>query len=96
MRPRWLRNSIAPWQLVLLALLAGCATQPSTPKVVDVPVVVPCPKVTMPPKPVFPISSMSPTAPASSQVKALVESFAMSLSDDAQLRALLAPYTKAP
>lgn len=78
--------------LMVLAMLAGCASVPPPPKVVKIPVAVSCPAPQVPKKPQLPVNQLKTTTPPSQVMKAYVLTVRLLLTDDEQLRQLLSAY----
>ena len=81
--------------LVMLGILAGCASLPPPPRIVRVPVPIPC-HVTIPPIPILPLSGLKATSSDRAIARAYVESLILIRADDVSVRDLLNACTNPP
>lgn len=76
----------------ILILVLGCKRIEKEPIIVKVPVPIECPKVVLPDRPILPVVQNGDDV--ATMVKKMAVGIAMLVSENEQLRALLAPYSK--
>ncbi|NHQ93291.1 hypothetical protein [Janthinobacterium lividum] len=84
---RRMARQIIP-KIILAALLAGCASAPPAPQLVEVPVFTPCVKM-QPQRPVYEIDGLTPVATDGETILALARDWARGRKYEADLESIL-------